>query len=593
MPPPAPPSPSPSPSPSPRPSRTDSVASRSLPVSAPRLPPKAQLSGSPPHLLHVREPEPATSVSQNRAEFAEIIRPRRSSQADLELGTARGAANDNQSVEQRTRAPSVSQLSWGTWWPFQVVGPPGDAPEPTPPTPPRKDTRRDSVLSLVAGRQSVEAARRGQEALAEQDQAEANLLDIDVDALRRLSMSSSASTDKEADDSPFRTLEKDKSLPPTPSRSASSFPSLFSTTSPRASSSSTGSPSPSASLLSSFTLANPFAPSSTSAAGPRPSLSRHYTTHRHAKDDEGPTARKGEVEDMVDDADKEAVEEEAQDNAEIFSILKDRYRTPKLPIVFCHGLFGFDHLGPASIKPLQFSYWVGVQEALEAMGVEVLIGRVPASASIEERAKVLCEMIGERFPGREVNLIGHSMGGLDARFLISRLQPTNFKVRSLITIATPHRGSSFADYLLEDVVGTSRVPMMLGMLSTLGVPGGGKAFDDLTTSKMARFNLDTPDDSAVRYFSYGAEFSPSWSNVFRVPWGVVNEREGPNDGLVSVESAKWGEYQATLHNVNHLDLIGMVGKVRYGWASWLGTPIKFKPISFFCSLAEKLADEGL
>lgn len=38
-------------------------------------------------------------------------------------------------------------------------------------------------------------------------------------------------------------------------------------------------------------------------------------------------------------------------------------------------------IGPASIKPLQFSYWVGVKEALEAAGVEVLIGRVPASAS--------------------------------------------------------------------------------------------------------------------------------------------------------------------------------------------------------------------
>jgi hypothetical protein len=142
------------------------------------------------------------------------------------------------------------------------------------------------------------------------------------------------------------------------------------------------------------------------------------------------------VEDMVDEGDKEAVEEEAEENAEMFSILKDRYRAPKLPVVFCHELFGkllsfsqnsrvyemltesppshfwlpgFDHIGPTSIKPLQFSYWVGVQEALEAMGVEVLIGRVPASASIEERAKVLCEMIGERFPGREVNLIGHSM----------------------------------------------------------------------------------------------------------------------------------------------------------------------------------------
>ena len=43
---------------------------------------------------------------------------------------------------------------------------------------------------------------------------------------------------------------------------------------------------------------------------------------------------------MVDDADKAAVEEEVEENAEMFSILKERYRAPKLPIVFCHGLFG-------------------------------------------------------------------------------------------------------------------------------------------------------------------------------------------------------------------------------------------------------------
>lgn len=34
---------------------------------------------------------------------------------------------------------------------------------------------------------------------------------------------------------------------------------------------------------------------------------------------------------------------------------------------------------------------------------------------------------------------------------------------------------------------------------------------------------------------------------------------GPNDGLVSVESAKWGTYERTLENVNHLDLIGWIG----------------------------------
>lgn len=70
---------------------------------------------------------------------------------------------------------------------------------------------------------------------------------------------------------------------------------------------------------------------------------------------------------------------------------------------------GFDVIGPANFKPLQFSYWIGVKEALEAMGVEVLVGRVPASAGIEERAKVLAELIEQTFPGREINLIGHSM----------------------------------------------------------------------------------------------------------------------------------------------------------------------------------------
>ncbi|KPV72164.1 uncharacterized protein RHOBADRAFT_39622 [Rhodotorula graminis WP1] len=365
------------------------------------------------------------------------------------------------------------------------------------------------------------------------------------------------------------------------------------------------------SLLDSLTLPNPFNSSPASfftSAAKSPTLNkspptspfaapqqqhRHYSTKRHPGKDEGPTAKPSDVENLVDADDREAIKEEVEDNAETFSILKDKYRAPRLPLVFCHGLFGFDSIGLAGVKPLSFSYWIGVEEALVAMGAEVMIGRVPASASIEERAKVLCQLIGERFPGREVNLIGHSMGGLDGRFLISRLKPTNFKVRSLTTISTPHRGSSFADYLLEDILGAQRVPSFLGMMKVLGVPGGGEAFNDLTTTKMARFNEETPDDPDVKYVSYGAEFTPSWSNAFRIPWGIVSEREGPNDGLVSVESAKWGDYRATLHNVNHLDLIGWVGKVRYSFAAWSGHEIKFRPISMFCTIAEQLADEGL
>lgn len=46
---------------------------------------------------------------------------------------------------------------------------------------------------------------------------------------------------------------------------------------------------------------------------------------------------------------------------------------------------------------------------LESNGVELLIARVPATSSIKERASILEEAIAEKYAGREVNLIGHSM----------------------------------------------------------------------------------------------------------------------------------------------------------------------------------------
>ncbi|BGP47437.1 lipase 2 [Rhodotorula kratochvilovae] len=567
-------------------------------------------------------------------------------------GTTRTPRSRRSSVEvdpiqEEGGNAGLSELSWGTkWWPFAVVEPESAAAGaqaaaalPLPPTPPVKDAHDASrgFLSLFAGKQAVEEAQAQHETQARQDQLEAQLLDASLDELTLAASRSVDSVALEADEAPpvtpIKRTSTDKALPPSPPRSpptkgGSFLPSLFSQTtissvtdtasaslatttsrltsvtdSAAASLASTSSrmSSSSTSLLNSLTISNPFnsspasffTSSARSPSSPPARPHRHYSTKRHPSADEGPTARPSEVEDLVDEGDRQAIKEEVSENAELFSILKEKYQAPRLPIVFCHGLFGFDYLGPAGLKPLRFSYWIGVEEALQAMGVEVMIGRVPASASIEERAKVLCQLIGERFPGREVNLIGHSMGGLDGRFLISRLKPTNFKVRSLTTISTPHRGSSFADYLLEDILGAERVPAFLSVMKAVGVPGGGKAFDDLTTTKMARFNEETPDDPSVKYISYGAEFTPSWSNAFRIPWGVVYEREGANDGLVSVESAKWGDYRATLHNVNHLDLIGWVGKVRYSFAAWSGHEIKFRPISMFCTIAEQLAEEGL
>lgn len=81
--------------------------------------------------------------------------------------------------------------------------------------------------------------------------------------------------------------------------------------------------------------------------------------------------------------------------------------SPKYPIVFCHGLLGFDSvtIGPA-IAPLEVTHWRGIKEVLHSNGIEVLMTRVPATSSPIERAKVLEQKIEEMYAGRSVHLLG-------------------------------------------------------------------------------------------------------------------------------------------------------------------------------------------
>jgi triacylglycerol lipase len=83
-------------------------------------------------------------------------------------------------------------------------------------------------------------------------------------------------------------------------------------------------------------------------------------------------------------------------------------RAPQNPVVFCHGLLGFDtiSLGPTFFATVQISHWRGIQEVLEANKIEVLVTKVPATSSIDERARVLKDKISSVYPGREVHLIG-------------------------------------------------------------------------------------------------------------------------------------------------------------------------------------------
>ena len=220
---------------------------------------------------------------------------------------------------------------------------------------------------------------------------------------------------------------------------------------------------------------------------------------------------------------------------------------PKLsaPVVLVHGLCGYDRL-TAFGRPLK-DYFPGIREQLEAAGNRVLVPRLSCTRGVEARACELRRFLGTHVPTGPVHLIGHSMGGLDARFMISHLGMAG-RVRSLTTVGTPHRGSPVADW------GVKRFGRLLTPLFQLfGI--STRAFIDLTSAVCARFNATVRNAPGVRYFSVAGVCEGPWlGSEWRVPHAIVSRAEGANDGVVSVASASWGEH-TDLWTGDHLNLV--------------------------------------
>ena len=121
-------------------------------------------------------------------------------------------------------------------------------------------------------------------------------------------------------------------------------------------------------------------------------------------------------------------------------------RAPRLrhPVVLAHGAFGFDEIALAGRR---HHYFRNISERLGQLGASFHHPRVPPAASVSLRAEKLVELVRE-LPGERVNVIAHSMGGLDARFAIARLGLAD-RVASLVTIGAPHFGTPIAGLSLS------------------------------------------------------------------------------------------------------------------------------------------------
>jgi triacylglycerol lipase len=96
---------------------------------------------------------------------------------------------------------------------------------------------------------------------------------------------------------------------------------------------------------------------------------------------------------------------------------------------------------------------------LRKNGIEVYHTNVSFAADVETRAKDLTREIQKILADTghaKVHIIGHSMGGLDARQMIVHEGMAD-KVATLTTIGTPHWGSPVAEWVLEhDLTRSSR-----------------------------------------------------------------------------------------------------------------------------------------
>lgn len=219
----------------------------------------------------------------------------------------------------------------------------------------------------------------------------------------------------------------------------------------------------------------------------------------------------------------------------------------KYPILLVHGMGFRDH----NI----LNYWGRIPAALEQLGCTVFYGNQDANGMIETNGAFLKQRIEEIISENgfeKINIIAHSKGGLDARYAISVLGMGKY-VASLTTISTPHNGSVTVDKLLRF---PDFLVRLVGKCADISLrlcgdrkPNSYKVFHAFSTSQAGIFNENCPDYEDTYYQSYAFVMKNPFSDIFFwFPNFVVNLVEGPNDGLLTPDAVKWGEFRGIVQS---------------------------------------------
>jgi triacylglycerol lipase len=226
-------------------------------------------------------------------------------------------------------------------------------------------------------------------------------------------------------------------------------------------------------------------------------------------------------------------------------LIETELRGLKYPVLLVHGagfrdkIFGF------------ISYWGRIPKLLEENGAIIYYGGTDAWGTVEENAKKLKETVRDIVCRHEkVNIIAHSRGGLEARYLINELEMGDY-VASLTTVSTPHRGAKIMNIALL-------IPTVLYKVAAFFVNLWCKIIGDknpdfysssleLSERYCTEFNEKYPNKEGIYYQSYASKLKYFFGDpLFILLNPILKISDGDNDGLCPVESAKWGDFKGVI-----------------------------------------------
>lgn len=255
----------------------------------------------------------------------------------------------------------------------------------------------------------------------------------------------------------------------------------------------------------------------------------------------------------------------------------------KYPIILAHGI---------AAKQLRILNAFGrIGEELEKEGYKVYVADTDGFGSIEnnaEQLKKFIEKVLKDTGAEKVNIIAHSKGGLDSKYMITKLGMED-KVASLTTLCTPHKGSIIASKIWDLPMPIKKIlAFFIDMFYCLFL--GDKYPDSMRACEQLRAVNTSEDTLQFSYKVYCQSYSTGISEVkdcfvMALPMKIQHHYEiTDNDGVVSEESAQFGCYKGKCLDipVSHVQIIDLFSKKSQ----------KEQIYSFYKKVCRELAEMG-